>query len=145
MSDGLNGIKMPKLFKHSESSKPLQHVAPGDVFAPGVAVGSKTDIAFKKLQKNLETGLKDIDGALALLNECVKEEDKEALWMMGLCYEHGIGVEQDVQRGLDLYKQSFIKGSEMGNFLANKIFKDFRGKDHVGLGCLLCFFFFFFL
>ena len=38
----------------------------------------------------------DEDGAVALLQERVKDRDTDAMWMLGLCCEYGRGIEQDI-------------------------------------------------
>ena len=60
----------------------------------------------------------DEDGAVVLLEECVKENDAEAIWMLGLCCEYGIGCEQDLERAETVYEQSWEGGNVIGNFFA---------------------------
>ena len=82
----------------------------GDNFA-------KTKLAWYQLS-GLGGAEKDEDGAVALLEERVKERDPEAMWMLGLCNEFGIGTEQDIERAVKLYKQSsYRKKSKIGYFL----------------------------
>ena len=40
----------------------------------------------------------DEDGAVILLEERVKDNDFEAMWILGLCYEFGMGCEQDLTK-----------------------------------------------
>ena len=79
-------------------------------------VKAKTKVAFYKL-----TGLGgvevDEDEAVALLEERVKDGDNEAKWMLGLCCEYGMGIEQDVERAMLLYRQSMEGGNVVGKFL----------------------------
>ena len=79
-------------------------------------VKAKTKVAYNKL-----TGLGgvevDEEGAVALLDECAKAGDSEAMWMLGLCYEYGIGIEQDIERAVLLYQQSSEGGNVVGKFL----------------------------
>jgi len=43
----------------------------------------------------------------------VKEGDCEAVWMLGLCCEYGMGIEQDVERAEVLYQESCKGGNKM--------------------------------
>ena len=87
----------------------------------GLPLDSNVGIAFQKLQS------KDITGAIPLLDECVKAGDKDALWMMGICLEFGMGVPKDIERAVALYKQSKDLGSPFGTFLSGMNEK-FRGE-----------------
>ena len=60
----------------------------------------------------------DEDGAVALLEERVKDRDTDAMWMLGICYEFGIGTEQDIKQAEKLYQQSSDGGNEIGIFFA---------------------------
>ena len=55
--------------------------------------------------------------AVAFLEECVKDGDAEAMWMLGLCCEYGIGGEQNIDRALKLYYQSCSAGNAVGMIL----------------------------
>ena len=70
----------------------------------------------------------DEDGAAALLKECVGAKDSDAMWMLGLCYEYGMGCEQDVEEAEKLYKRSSDGGNAVGDFLFG------NGKDERGSG-----------
>ena len=61
----------------------------------------------------------DEDGAVALLQERVKDRDTDAMWMLGICYEFGIGIEQDIEQAEKLYQQSSDGGNEIGNFFVS--------------------------
>ena len=62
----------------------------------------------------------DEDGAVALLEERVKEgDDGDAMWMLGVCYEYGRGIEQDIEQAETLYKGSSSKGNKIGTFFAS--------------------------
>ena len=62
----------------------------------------------------------DADGAVALLEERVKDRDAKAMWILGVCCEYGIGTEQDFERAQKLYGQSSGRGNEIGkNLLKN--------------------------
>ena len=56
----------------------------------------------------------DEDGAVVLLEERVTEGDGDALWKLGVCYEFGMGIEQDVERAEALYRRSSERGNERG-------------------------------
>ena len=91
---------------------------------------AKTKLAWLKLS-GLGGAEKDEDGAVALLEERVKEgDDDEAMWMLGVCNEYGIGTEQDIERAEDLYKQSSERGNEIGKLFAA------RGGDERGSGMM---------
>ena len=68
--------------------------------------------------------------AVDLLEDNVKEDDAEAMWMLGLCYEYGLGLEQDMERAKSLYQQSSWKENEIGKYLAG------IGEDRRGSGIL---------
>ena len=61
----------------------------------------------------------DEDGAVALLKERMKEGDTDAMWMLGICYEYGIGIEQDIEQAEKLYQQSSDGGNEIGKFFVS--------------------------
>ena len=77
---------------------------------------AKTKVAYYKL-----TGLGgvevDEDEAVVLLEERAKDGDNEAKWMLGLCCEYGMGIEQDIERAELLYQQSSQGGNVVGEFL----------------------------
>ena len=74
---------------------------------------AKTKLAWLKLS-GLGGCEVDEDGAVALLEERVKDRDGEAMWMLGVCNEYGRGTEQDKERAVRLYKQSRERGNEIG-------------------------------
>ena len=94
----------------SEYQDTLQAVERGDAAA-------KTKLAWYLLSGSCGAEV-DADKAVALLEERVKEDDAEAMWMLGLCCEYGNGTEQDPERAESLYKQSSDKGDEIGEYLA---------------------------
>ena len=77
---------------------------------------AKTRVAFYKL-----TGLGgaevDADEAVVLLEERSRGRDNEARWMLGLCCEYGLGIEQDVKRAELLYRTASENGNCCGMFL----------------------------
>ena len=70
----------------------------------------------------------DEDGAVAMLKECVGDKDSAAMWMLGLCYEYGIGCEPDIEKAEKLYKRSSEGRNVIGDFLVG------NGKDDRGSG-----------
>ena len=72
----------------------------------------------------------DEDGAVALLEERVKDRDSDAMRMLGVCYEYGRGIEQDIERAETLYKGSRSKGNKIGAFFASHREYE-RGSGHV--------------
>ena len=79
---------------------------------------AKTKVAWYKLSGR-GGAEKDEDGAVALLEERVKDGDAEAMWMLGECNEFGIGTEQNIERAEMLYKQSSEKGNNIGAFFVS--------------------------
>ena len=73
----------------------------------------------------------DKDSAVVLLEERVKDKDEEAMWMLGLCYEYGMGCEQDIEKAVKLYKQCCDEGNVIGKFLYK------NGKDKRGSGVVI--------
>lgn len=59
----------------------------------------------------------DEDSAVALLEERVKDRDSEAMWILGLCKEYGLGTEQDFERAEGLYRRSRRGGNNIGRYL----------------------------
>ena len=72
---------------------------------------------------------RDADAAVALLEEKVKDGNAEAMWMLGVCCEFGIGTEQDVDRAEQLYK----RGAEQENATAELLTKKLKNEN--GRGC----------
>ena len=60
----------------------------------------------------------DPDKAVMLLEERVKDGDDEAMWMLGLCNEFGMGTEEDIDRTGTLYFQSREKGNVIGKHIS---------------------------
>ena len=71
--------------------------------------------------------------AVAILQECAKKQDSKALWMLGLCYEYGIGVEVDEDHARAMYSQASTMGSNIGTFLYKNITKNGAGDDSLFL------------
>ena len=81
---------------------------------------TKTKLAWLMLS-GLGGAVVDEDGAVALLEERVKEGDTEAMWILGVCYEFGLGTEQDLERAKNLYKQSSDGRNKIGKFFVNHV------------------------
>ena len=107
-------------FKDLKYSEVLKAVKSGNKRA-------KTKLAWLKLSGFGGADV-DEDGAVTLLQERVKEGDGDAMWMLGVCYEYGRGIEQDIERAEILYKQSSESGNEIGMFFES------HGKDEIGSG-----------
>ena len=71
---------------------------------------------------------RDADAAVALLEEKVKDGDAEAMWMLGVCCEFGMGTEQDVKRAEKLYKRG-VKRNATAKLLTDEL------KNKNGRGC----------
>ena len=93
---------------------------------------AKTKVAFYKLSGR---GCADVDPdeAVVLLEERVKDRDCEAMWMLGLCCEYGMGTEQNIGRAEALYRESFEGRNVVGEFLKNG--KGVRGSRVMKLSC----------
>ena len=81
---------------------------------------AKTKLAWYMLSGRGGAGV-EAKGAVALLEERVKEGDAEAMWMLGVCSEFGIGIEQDIERSSRLYGLSKDEGNEIGENLAKNV------------------------
>ena len=75
-------------------------------------------------------------GAVALLEERVKDRDAEAMWMLGVCCEFGIGIEQDIERASKLYGQSKEGGNMIGEKLAENGKVNERGSGYLRINSL---------
>ena len=77
----------------------------------------------------------DEDGAVALLEERVKDKDTDAMLILGICYEYGIGTEQDIKQAEKLYQQSRDGGNEIGIFFVSHEGWG-RGSENIRMGRL---------
>ena len=80
---------------------------------------AKTRYAWFKLSGRGEAFV-DADEAVAFLTERVKDKDAEAMWMLGVCKELGIGMEEDKEGAGKLYKLSSECGNATGKVLVSK-------------------------
>ena len=76
----------------------------------------------------------DAKGAVVLLEERVKGKDAEAMWMLGVCNEFGIGIEQDIEQASKLYDQSKDGGNAVGENLAPWVHE--KGRGCLKISCL---------
>ena len=90
---------------------------------------AKTKLAWYKLSGCGKCEI-DVDGAVALLEERVEDKDTDAMWMLGLCNEFGLGCEQDVEKAERLYEQCKDCGNVIGRFFVQ------FGKDKRGTGIM---------
>ena len=88
---------------------------------------AKTKLAWYKLTGFGDCEI-DVDYAVTLLIERVKDKDTEAMWMLGLCYEFGMGCDQDIEEAQRLYEESKDCGNVIGEFILN------NGRDCRGSG-----------
>ena len=96
---------------------------------------AKTKVAYCKLSGRGGVEV-DADGAVTLLEERIKDSDCEAQWMLGLCCEYGIGIEQDIQRAEKLYRESCEGGNVVGEFLLKNDNWSWNGKGGRGTGVM---------
>ena len=89
--------------KSDEISEKAQHKEAVGLIMEDMDETRKTMVAFNKLS-GLEGVDVDPEGAVALLEESVENGDEEAIWMLGLCCEYGMGTEQDLERANLLYR-----------------------------------------
>ena len=95
---------------------------------------AKTKLAWYKLS-GMGGAKVDVDGAVKLLEERVKEGDGEAMWMLGMCKEYGRGIERDIEGAEKLYEESKEAGNETGEILAEKG-REGRGSGKMGIRSL---------
>ncbi len=103
----------------SGESEELQHAAQYREAVSAMENGdakAKTKVAFYKLSGRGGVEV-DREGAVALLEERVKDRDYEAMWILGLCCEYGLGTEQDIERAQKLYGESKEGKNVVGEFL----------------------------
>ncbi len=79
----------------------------------------------------------DEDRAVVLLEERVKDKDAEAMWMMGLCYEYGMGCETSDEEAETLYKRCREGGNATGEFLVENGEGNERGSGVMKVKSLL--------
>ena len=60
----------------------------------------------------------DLPGAVELLKDRVDCRDGEAMWILGLCYEFGLGCEKDITEAENLYTRSSQRHNPVGELLS---------------------------
>lgn len=55
---------------------------------------------------------KDLSQALAYYKQAAQQNDRDALWMVGRCYNWGMGVDVDLKLALSYYLQAHLMGNE---------------------------------
>ena len=78
---------------------------------------AKTKLAWFKLSGDGGAEI-DENPAVALLHERVKDDDSDAMWMLGLCYEFGRGCKQDLVQADHFYQQSYRSGNQIGELFS---------------------------
>ena len=78
----------------------------------------------------------DKDEAVVLLEERRKDRDGEAMWMLGICKEYGIGCEQDLKGAERLYEECSDYGNVVGKFLVENGKDNERGSGVMKVGSL---------
>ena len=73
---------------------------------------------------------RDAEAAVALLEEKA-QGDAEAMWMLGVCCEFGMGTKQDVERAEQLYKRGAEQGNATAKLLSNTL-KNQNGQINIG-------------
>ena len=91
--------------------------------------GEKTTEKARWLLEGSHGVARDAEAAVAVLEAKVKDGDAEAMWMLGVCCEFGMGTEQDVERAEQLYQ----RGAEQGNTTAKLLTDKLKNKN--GRGC----------
>jgi len=86
---------------------------------------SKTILAWLKLL-GLGGAVDDEVDPIELLEQRVKEDDSDAMWILGICCETGRDIDQDVKRAESLYEQSNSLGNKVGNIFRSNIICDRR-------------------
>ena len=79
---------------------------------------------------------RDAKAAVVLLEEKAKNNDSDAMLMLGVCCEFGMGTEQDVKRAEQLYKQAAQQQNTTAQLLVDKLKNDNgRGCTNMKLSC----------
>ena len=75
---------------------------------------------------------RDAKAAVVLLEEKIKETDSDAMWMLGVCCEYGIGTKQDVMRAEQLYQCAAQQQNTTAQLLCGKL-KHWRGRGFTNM------------
>lgn len=81
---------------------------------------------------------RDAEAAVAVLKQAAKARDSEATWMLGVCFEYGVGTEQDISRAEQLYQIAKKQQNPSAALLLDKLKDrvDGRGQTLVDLSCV---------
>ena len=103
-------------------------------------MAKKTEECVKKARWMLEGShgmTRDADTAVVLLEDLVnKDRNTEAMWMLGVCCEFGIGTQQDVERAEQLFQNATQQGNTTAELLTGKLKNNNgRGQAQMDLDC----------
>ena len=98
------------------SSNKVQHQETAQVNPDGISCAK---MAFNVLsnQRNDGDG-DDKEQAISFLKKRSLKGDGEAMWLLGLCFEFGIGMEQDISQAELFYYRSGKAGDYVGEFIS---------------------------
>ncbi len=72
---------------------------------------------------------RDIEGAISLLRECVKDSYPESLTRLGMLYRTGLGVERDLDKSRRLLEAAVEAGDSIGLMRLAEVYRDGLGVD----------------
>ena len=81
----------------------------------------KESLAFNpKVMKaaSMVSDYQDLCDAVQLLQQFVEEGDSDAMWILGMCNEFGLGKPRDIQEAERLYSLSSHEGNAIGSFIS---------------------------
>ena len=81
------------------------------------SVDGKRDAALRKLKECEKDDWNTQEDAVKLFEDCVTDGDVEATWMLGMCYEYGLGIDEDQKKAMELYEKAATKGCKTAEFL----------------------------
>jgi len=128
VSKSKNPFKMTEIMTSEESSY--------NYYLKAVENGDETAKNYLAWYMLAGYGDANPEEAVKLLQERVNEHNSDAMWMLGICYEFGIGTEQNLEQAESLYRQS---GSRIGNRLLKNGGGKERGNGVLGNGVLSVF------
>lgn len=83
---------------------------------------------------------KDESKAVSILEECVAFGDVDSMLTLAKCCAFAHGMEQNVERAMELVSNAAEKGNEEAHGLM-KLINDWKGNQSIVLSCLLSTFF----
>ena len=75
---------------------------------------------------------RDANGAVVVLEERTKHHNAQAMWLLGLCCEYGIGTQQDTQRAEQLFQQAAQRRNKTAKLLVGKL-KNKKGRGRLDM------------